>query len=153
MPSPFPGMDPYLESDPFCDDLRSTLVVFAHGMLNKILPRGYSAWIDRRENTHVMIRQVRSIVTLIEFLSPALKTHGPDRDGYLAKRNEYLATRTNLVEIDCTARVGACRSRRARTTTCRFAGPSISRRRVSGRSRYVKHCQTFPFRSIPRMGR
>jgi hypothetical protein len=102
MPSPFPGMDPYLESEPFCDDLRSTLVVVAHGELNQRLPRGYSAWIDRRENTHVMIKEVRceSVITLIEFLSPALKTLGPNRDGYLAKRNEYLATGTNLVEID-----------------------------------------------------
>jgi hypothetical protein len=42
----------------------------------------------------------RRLVTVIEFLSPANKDTGADRDLYLAKRNEYLATGTNLVEID-----------------------------------------------------
>jgi hypothetical protein len=37
---------------------------------------------------------------VIELLSPANKTSGDDREAYRAKRNEYLATRTNLVEID-----------------------------------------------------
>lgn len=40
------------------------------------------------------------VVTVIELLSPANKTPGPDRDAYLAKRNEYLASSINLVEID-----------------------------------------------------
>jgi hypothetical protein len=57
----------------------------------------------RREgNKYLKIKETRSdrVITILEFLSPANKMAGPDRDGYLAKRNEYLATRTNLVEID-----------------------------------------------------
>jgi hypothetical protein len=40
------------------------------------------------------------VVTVIEILSPSNKRTGDDRDAYLAKRNEYLASRLNLVEID-----------------------------------------------------
>lgn len=150
MPSPFPGMDPYLESQPFWANLHSSLVSVAQAELKKRLPRKYTVWSDiyiwlhepdaqtrrgkpddfttakaaghenagvaalaapattllpatRREgNKYLKIKEAGSerVITVIEFLSPANKAPGPDRDGYLAKRNEYLATRTNLVEID-----------------------------------------------------
>ncbi len=58
--------------------------------------------IRREGNKYLKIKEINNerVVTVIKFLSPANKAPGPDRDGYLAKRNEYLATRTNLVEID-----------------------------------------------------
>jgi hypothetical protein len=40
------------------------------------------------------------VVTVIELLSPKEKLHTKDRRRYLAKRDEYLAAGTNLVEID-----------------------------------------------------
>jgi hypothetical protein len=40
------------------------------------------------------------VVTVIEVLSPSNKRTGEDRDAYLAKRGEYLASHLNLVEID-----------------------------------------------------
>ncbi len=42
----------------------------------------------------------RRVVTVIEMLSPANKSRGVDHDAYLAKRQEYLKSGTNLVEID-----------------------------------------------------
>jgi hypothetical protein len=42
----------------------------------------------------------RRVVTVIEMLSPANKSSGRDGDAYLAKRQEYFRSRTNLVEID-----------------------------------------------------
>jgi hypothetical protein len=56
----------------------------------------------RRTRRFLRIHEARSsrLVTAIELLSPSNKTPGPDRDAYLAKREEYLATGTNLVEID-----------------------------------------------------
>jgi hypothetical protein len=58
----------------------------------------------RRQRTrrYLRIHEARSsrLVTAIELLSPANKAPGPDRDAYIAKREEYLATGTNLVEID-----------------------------------------------------
>lgn len=40
------------------------------------------------------------VVTVIEVLSPSNKTKPADRKTYLAKRKEYLATGTSLVELD-----------------------------------------------------
>jgi Protein of unknown function (DUF4058) len=42
----------------------------------------------------------KRVVTVIEMLSPANKSTGVDHDAYLAKRQEYLHSGTNLVEID-----------------------------------------------------
>lgn len=41
-----------------------------------------------------------TVVTVIELLSPSNKDRGEDQEKYLDKRDEYLASRTNLVEID-----------------------------------------------------
>jgi hypothetical protein len=58
--------------------------------------------IRRAGNRYLKIKEARSerVITVLEFLSPANKNPGEDRDAYLAKRNEYLATKTNIVEID-----------------------------------------------------
>jgi hypothetical protein len=40
------------------------------------------------------------VVTVIEFLSPANKSPGPNREQYLRKQREICASDTNLVEID-----------------------------------------------------
>jgi len=42
----------------------------------------------------------RRVVTVVEMLSPANKSTGKDGEAYLAKRQDYLRTHTNLVEID-----------------------------------------------------
>ena len=47
-----------------------------------------------------MEAQSDRVVTVVELLSPANKRNSDDREAYLAKRNEYLAIGTNLVEID-----------------------------------------------------
>jgi hypothetical protein len=57
---------------------------------------------ERRE-TYLVIREVPAmeIVTIIETLSPANKRASSDgREQYLAKRQEILQSRTNLVELD-----------------------------------------------------
>lgn len=48
----------------------------------------------------IVDRRRRQVVTVIEVLSPSNKYAGPDRESYPAKRNEYLGSRVNLVEID-----------------------------------------------------
>jgi hypothetical protein len=152
MPSPFPGMDPYLESW-IWPDFHGSMLGEIRTALNAVLPRRYAALIDRyvwleeaddatrvrlgvpdvtvahrgdvvtgttalealpapasvtlpverREGTRyirVYDLHSRRVVTVLELLSPANKTSGGDREKYLAKRNEYLATGTNLVEVD-----------------------------------------------------
>jgi len=45
-------------------------------------------------------RERRRLVTVVELLRPSNKDSGKNRPHYLEKRNEYLATGVNLVEID-----------------------------------------------------
>lgn len=152
MPSPFPGMDPYLESPALWSDFHLTMTVAIRGALNARLPTGYVAAVDRyvsihepevadrkrtlRPNVYVSSREElpgspvgaktlaptavvlpaqrregnkyvkiidahsRRVVTVIELLSPANKTPGPDRQAYLTKRIDYLDAGVNVVEID-----------------------------------------------------
>ena len=46
MPSPFPGMDPYLEAQPYWSTLHANLITAMQGELKKRVPRNYSVWSD-----------------------------------------------------------------------------------------------------------
>lgn len=159
MPSPFPGMDPYLEHPTVWPDMHDALAAEIRKTLNRALPQPYYAQLgvreevgiitegtlrrivpdvtvhrgpawddagggvavaaaprtdldayteveffyDRPEVNFIEIRDGRAdheVVTLIEILSPSNKRAGEDREKYLAKREEILASRTSLIEID-----------------------------------------------------
>lgn len=151
MPSPFPGMDPYIEEPSLWPDFHLTMLAAMKAFINQRLPAQYGAFVDRyiwlhepdadtrvrlgkpdvfvgergqqaegpgailqapaivtlpvvrrQGNRYLRIidRRSRRVVTVIELLSPSNKEPGEDREAYLAKRHEYLAMGTNLVEID-----------------------------------------------------
>jgi hypothetical protein len=56
--------------------------------------------IERQRFLEIRDRRNRSLVAVVELLSPANKKPGPDRDQYIAKRSEILAGPAHLVEID-----------------------------------------------------
>jgi hypothetical protein len=58
--------------------------------------------VDRERVPFIEIRdrQSRRLVTIIELLSPSNKKAGGDRDQYLSKRSDIIASPTHLVEID-----------------------------------------------------
>jgi hypothetical protein len=155
MPSPFPGMDPYLEGR-LWPDVHGSMIYTIRAALAASLPKGYFANIDpyvwlgegdaaddprtrrgmpdafvsngpaarhptgpvataeptvrvrlpspRRVRKKKYIRlfdaEDRSVVTVVELLSPSDKLPKEDRAHYLLKRDEYLAAGVNLVEID-----------------------------------------------------
>ena len=152
MPSPFPGMDPYLEGAEW-PGVHAAMIVAIQTELNLVLPEGYAArieeyvWVqetpsdehrllikpdtfipERRGNgrshsgtatateptarvtlprsrkrknrfIEIVTAQGRRVLTVIELLCPSNKRGGEDRDSYLVKRREYLAS-ANLVELD-----------------------------------------------------
>jgi hypothetical protein len=154
MPSPFPGMDPYIESSGLWGDFHGAMVIAMRDDLNALLPEEFVATLEvydwahdakkekltrpvepdvfvweydprrsrsagsvktltppatsvlpsliRHKRRVVVIQEVgsRQMVSAIELLSPTNKKPGPDRAQYLAKRDEYLANRVNLIEID-----------------------------------------------------
>ena len=56
--------------------------------------------VQRQRYIEIRDRRNHSLVTVIELLSPSNKRPGPDREQYLTKRGEILASRAHLVEID-----------------------------------------------------
>jgi len=46
MPSPFPGMDPYIESSGMWKECHTALIYLVHAQLNSRLPEGYTASTD-----------------------------------------------------------------------------------------------------------
>jgi hypothetical protein len=117
MPSPFPGMDPYIEASGSWNNFHRTFVAECARQLNQLLPRNYAAriesrpqvealpqdihWLDRPIETLIHIQRFpeRGLVTALEVLTPAQKS-GKGRERYLATRLNCLEQQMNLVEID-----------------------------------------------------
>jgi uncharacterized protein DUF4058 len=154
MPSPFPGMNPYLEQSDAWEDFHQRFITHAAESLNGQVGPNYLVKIEARLYIHELSaeerrfvgradvavtkrtpaeggsapapgvvaapmqlwlpavevqresfveihdRRERRVVTVIEVLSPANKTPGPDHDAYVGKRRSLLASQTHLVEID-----------------------------------------------------
>src|SRR5262249_10000496 len=154
MPSPFPGMNPFLEQDRAWNDFHESFMpaardaiaaqvrphfiakinehLFIHEMPDD--PRRFAGRadvsvtpppfapadavpsaatvaaparvrlpaVDRERLSFLEIRDRDGwqLVTVIELLSPTNKYAGPDREQYLAKRRELLASAVHFVEID-----------------------------------------------------
>jgi len=115
MPSPFPGMDPYLEGAEWTSFHAEFATEVARQLRPQLRPR-YVALAMRYFITDtfdgsdipeqvpqcaVEIQDVakRRLVTLIEILSPS-KKRGKGYDEYVAKRQRVLLSTTHLQEID-----------------------------------------------------
>lgn len=119
MPSPFPGMDPYLESEKLWPVFQRQFINCLHQLLLPGLIDRYRARINHRlyvteqalftsvvreehNEDYIEIRQRKEgrLVTLVELVSPGNKTTEPGRETYLSKRHEAKSVGANLVEID-----------------------------------------------------
>jgi Protein of unknown function (DUF4058) len=119
MPSPFPGMDPYLEASNLWATFQHHLVTCLYQSLLPGLVDRYRARVGQRiysteqplftsvireehQEEYIEIRQRADgrLVTLIDFVSPTNKTTEPGRQAYLEKRREGRNHGANLVEID-----------------------------------------------------
>ena len=119
MPSPFPGMDPYLEDEQVWPVFQHQLVLCLYQILLPGLVDRYRARIGQRhyvteqalftsvvreehqeEFIEVRQRSDGRLVTLVDVVSPSNKTTDAGRLAYLTKRGEAKAGGANLVEID-----------------------------------------------------
>ena len=119
MPSPFPGMDPFLEDEKCWPEFQHALVMALYQALLPNLVDRYRARVGQRhyqreqcpstsgsgeecQEDYMEIRQRHDgrLVTLLEVVSPANKTTAAGRAAYLAKRREGRDANANLVEID-----------------------------------------------------
>jgi hypothetical protein len=119
MPSPFPGMDPYLEDEKLWSTFHHQLVSCLYQVLLPSLVDRYRARVGQRhyvteqalftsvvrEEHHEEFIEIRQrndnrLVTLLDVVSPANKQTSPGRQAYLDKRREGRSSNTNLVEVD-----------------------------------------------------
>ena len=119
MPSPFPGMDPYLEDDTLWPAFHNHL---AHVLYQLTLPGlmdRYRARVAQRKyatekalftsvvreehvEPFIEVRQRSNghIVTLVDIVSPANKTTDKGKQMFLDKRQEALAHRASVVQVE-----------------------------------------------------
>ena len=119
MPSPFPGMDPYLEDEGLWPAFHHQLVMCLYQVLLPGLVDRYRARVGQRryateqalftsivreehseDLVEVRQRSDGRLVTLLEVVSPANKMTTAGRAAYLEKRREGRNAHANLVEID-----------------------------------------------------
>lgn len=153
MPSPFPGMNPYLEQADVWQDFHQSFIPLVRQLLSaqvrpkylvkieeqifiqalpdeqrRLIGRGdiavsqtggaavgevsvaleapvvgrvpLSVDVEHHSFLEIRDRGSRQLVTVLELLSPSNKNPGPDRQQYLAKRQQLLASHTHLVELD-----------------------------------------------------
>jgi len=119
MPSPFPGMDPYLEDEVLWPVFHRQLIQSLHQILQPSLIDRYRERVNQRQyvteqalftsvvreehhEDYIEIRQRSDgrLITLVDVVSPANKLMPAGRAAYLAKRCEGKNAKANLVEID-----------------------------------------------------
>jgi len=119
MPSPFPGMDPYLEDEKLWPSFQHQLVNCLYQILLPGLVDRYRARVGQRryvteqalftsvvrEEHHEEFIEIRQrtdgrLITLLDVVSPANKLSSAGRKAYLDKRCEGRSCNSNLVEID-----------------------------------------------------
>ena len=119
MPSPFPGMDPYLEDDALWPVFHHQLVMCLYQILLPGLVDRYRARVNQRHyvteqalftsvvreehhEDYIEIRQRSDgrLITLVDVVSPTNKLNPAGRSAYLAKRCESKSANANLVELD-----------------------------------------------------
>jgi Protein of unknown function (DUF4058) len=70
MSCPFPGIDPYLESQHFWEDVQPSFLTYSRDVLNEILPRDYVAQLAKRirlvELSHRAAKVVRPDIAVVE---------------------------------------------------------------------------------------
>src|SRR5438128_770430 len=119
MPSPLPGMDPYLEEEKLWSLFHTHLV---HSLYQHLLPGLMDRYRARLAERHYVLEQVLftsivreehrepylevrqradgRLITVVDVISPANKANGAGRQAYLAKRQEFRQHNASLVEID-----------------------------------------------------
>jgi Protein of unknown function (DUF4058) len=108
MPSPFPGMNPYIEQDGLRFDFHARFLVKASERLNERLPAPLFSLLAAHEVSYSDRRSYIAIgnsltgpeSTVIELIRRDIKQVGPLLEGYRKQRDKWNANGFNVVEID-----------------------------------------------------
>ena len=119
MPSPFPGMDPYLEDESLWPSFHDLLISNMQQILMpnvadryrirtaerryvvSRMPAGSDVEAERCEEfLEIRDRASDRLVTILDVVSPVNKTTAAGREAYLATRRKAKEARASLVEVD-----------------------------------------------------
>jgi hypothetical protein len=115
MPSPFPGMNPYIERASVWHDFHERWIPLAAELIGtQVLPRYYvridehmyievgvpAVDVETLSYLEIRDRDRHELITVVELLSPSNKYAGPDREQYLAKARQLQRSWVHFVEID-----------------------------------------------------
>ena len=113
MPSPFPGMNPYLEQDDCWHDFHRRFLPHVADLIVAQVRAKYIVKLVARTSIglsevetedldfiEIQDLRTREVITVIELLSLSDKPSGPHSDQYLARRVRVLSSAANFVEID-----------------------------------------------------
>lgn len=112
--SPFPGMDPYLETPSLWRGVHTRLITLIADTLAPRLAPAFTVAIEERvyiaplveEEVHERYLEIRdtrthAVLTIVEVLSPANKGQGTEgRSQFMRKRRLVLGSQTHWIEID-----------------------------------------------------
>jgi hypothetical protein len=123
MPSPFPGMNPYLEQESVWHDFQKRLMAAAAAELTRIVRPSFFIQIDEhcflhepsalerrslRQNvieervsySRIQDRDRKDLVTVVELLDICIKSSRVNRDQYMSERDKIVRENVNLLEIN-----------------------------------------------------
>lgn len=117
MPSPFPGMNPYLEHPAFWSSFHTRLMVAIADAIEPQLSSHYYVDVEARtyqsnegdeellieiKERYLEVREMGTdkVIAVIELLLPKNKRAGEGRAAYEKKRRLILGSETHLVELD-----------------------------------------------------
>lgn len=92
MPSPFPGMDPYLEVQPYWSDFHTAMILMLKAELQKLVPAHYSVWGD----IHVWLHEPDA-KTRIKIRPDAFVTEKSDRPRGGVAKSALVAPATTVL--------------------------------------------------------
>ena len=107
MPSPFPGMNPYLEHAHVWHDFQKQFRSECRTAIVKSLQPKYYGLIGRENSIEIFDSESRQLTTVISMIRPEYKSSGKPREEYQGWRSDLLSSHVNLVELDLLR--GGCR--------------------------------------------
>ena len=150
MPSPFPGMDPYIEACGLWGDFHSTLIAETHRALSAVLPQGYVARTGKR--SYLVLAETEE--NAASHFEPDVSITGPRaRSTGSPKKETGSASRTveaqplslrAFVETEFVEKfidVYELRPQRRLVTSIEVLSPSNKKRRSPGWKKYLRKRQ------------
>ncbi len=115
MPSPFPGMNPYIERKAVWHDFHlGYIAAIKTALVPQVRPEYYAkiddhiydrtveeGWYEERVRfIEIFEAKDHAVVTVIEILSPTVKRNNKEREQFIARRKQILESSVHYVEID-----------------------------------------------------